>query len=359
MVFLLALNYDKNYKRLLILPAIFFVLFLMAIFVFPKVPQGIDLIGGTIIRVSLDKEVSTSGLESALSKQFNLVDLQVNTTKGPLGSKVLIQFSFDKDLKSAEDLLVQAKAQRETNPQNALSLALESAKASAAFLESPQQPLNSTAGSAILFAEDSLNTAKENFSKKLGEVLAKGLELGPDPKISRDEVGAVLSETFYSSGITVVIISFILLTIVIFAFFREVVPAGAIIAAAIFDIAGALGLMAIFQIPISLSTIPALLMLIGYSVDTDILLTARLLKREEKDLYTRSKEAMITGLTMTLTTLGALSVMLVLSYFGQINVIFQIAAVLLFGVASDIISTWFMNAPVLLWYIESKKGGSK
>jgi preprotein translocase subunit SecF len=48
--------------------------------------------------------------------------------------------------------------------------------------------------------------------------------------------------------------------------------------------------------------------------------------------------------------------MLVVSYFYQIEVIYQIAAVLFFGLVGDLISTWLMNAPVLLWYIESKGG---
>jgi len=48
--------------------------------------------------------------------------------------------------------------------------------------------------------------------------------------------------------------------------------------------------------------------------------------------------------------------MLIVSYFYQIEVIFQIAAILFFGLLADLISTWFMNAPLLLWHIENKGG---
>ena len=112
--------------------------------------------------------------------------------------------------------------------------------------------------------------------------------------------------------------------------------------------------MAIFQIPLSLATIPALLMLIGYSVDTDIMLTTTVLKRREKELHERAGDALVTGLTMTTTTVAALFVMLILSYFGQIIIVFEIAAVLLFGLFADLISTWFMNAEILLWYAKRK-----
>ena len=98
-------------------------------------------------------------------------------------------------------------------------------------------------------------------------------------------------------------------------------------------------------------------MLVGYSVDTDIMLTTRLLKRKEGGLKERSYEAMKTGLTMTLTTMAALSVMITLSFMYQIVVIFDLTVVLFFGLVADIISTWLMNAPILLAYAESKRGG--
>jgi len=65
---------------------------------------------------------------------------------------------------------------------------------------------------------------------------------------------------------------------------------------------------------------------------------------------------MITGLTMTSTAIAALLAMLVLSYFSQIEVIFQISAIIIFGLVAGILSTWFMNAAVLLWYIEGRGG---
>ena len=143
-----------------------------------------------------------------------------------------------------------------------------------------------------------------------------------------------------------------LVILVIYFFFRKIVPSAAVIISALLDVIGALGLMALFQIPLTLSSIPALLMLIGYSVDTDVMLTTKLLKRREQNVQARTYDAMKTGLTMTFTTIAALTAMLVLSFFSQMLVVFEISAVILFGLIVDLSSTWLMNAPVLLWYLE-------
>jgi preprotein translocase subunit SecF len=148
---------------------------------------------------------------------------------------------------------------------------------------------------------------------------------------------------------------FILITIIIFLFFREFIPSIIIMACAAFDVCATLAAMALFQIPLSLATIPAILMLVGYSVDTDILLTTRVLKRKDKDDRGRAMDAFNTGVTMTGTTLAAVTTMLIVSYFAQMVTVFELAAVLFFGLIADLAGTWLMNASILLWYVERRK----
>jgi len=123
----------------------------------------------------------------------------------------------------------------------------------------------------------------------------------------------------------------------------------------VFDILAGLTGMALLNIPLSLTTIPALLMLVGYSVDTDIMLTTRLLKDKTGSARERATSSMKTGLTMTGTTLAALFAMVIIAYFNQVEVIYHIAAILLFGLIGDVISTWLMNAPILIWFVEGRK----
>ena len=123
----------------------------------------------------------------------------------------------------------------------------------------------------------------------------------------------------------------------------------------IFDVVAGLAGMALLNIPLSLTTLPALLMLVGYSVDTDIMLTSRMLKERSGTPGERATTSMKTGLTMTGTTLAALVAMILISYFYQIEVIYHISAILFFGLIGDVIATWLMNAPILLWFVERKR----
>jgi preprotein translocase subunit SecF len=119
--------------------------------------------------------------------------------------------------------------------------------------------------------------------------------------------------------------------------------------------------MDVFGVALTLGTVAALLMLIGYSVDTDILLTTRLLKRKG-ELNEKIIDAMKTGLTMTTTTLAALLALFIVSSgsvmsFIRIDIIRDISVVLIFGLIADIVNTWMTNVGILRLYIE--KSGMK
>jgi preprotein translocase subunit SecF len=114
--------------------------------------------------------------------------------------------------------------------------------------------------------------------------------------------------------------------------------------------------MNIAGIPLSLGTLAALLMLIGYSVDSDILLTNRVLKRQGK-LNEKLTGAFRTGMIMTSTTLAAALAMFVVAWFGSVLILMEISAVLLIGLVFDVMNTWLTNVGILKWYI--LKGGGK
>lgn len=347
--------YDGNYSRYLIIPAILFILCLIAIFAFPGITTGLDFEGGTRVIVRAESPISADILENLLTEQFSLTELTVASISSPTGYGATFQYAENPLISAAEIQLSEAESLLESSPQESKSLSEQAIKSLSKYTTStnttslnPSQTLD--------VAKNALIDAEEVFQVRLENSIIGEFNLGENPRFEKREVEPTLGETFWESATVVAITALILVIIVIFIFFREVVPSLAVIGAAAFDIATALALMAIFQVPLSLSTISALLMLVGYSVDTDIMLTTRLLKRKESSARSRTKEAMKTGLTMTLTTLAALIAMLTLSYFTQMIVIFEIALVLLFGLIGDLISTWLMNAPVLLWYVERKKG---
>ena len=163
-------------------------------------------------------------------------------------------------------------------------------------------------------------------------------------------IGPALSASFWQQAQVAVIVAFIFMGVIVFGIFRTSIPSFAVMLAAVSDIIVTLALMQVFGIELSLAGLAALLMLIGYSVDTDIMLTTRLLKGTGL-LVERIKPALKTGLTMSFTTIGALAALLLSAISPVLS---QIAAVLLIGLLVDIINTWLQNSVLLRWYLERR-----
>ena len=173
------------------------------------------------------------------------------------------------------------------------------------------------------------------------------------------QVGARYGESLQTQALKAIVVSFCLMAVIVFLIFRTFVPSVAVVLSAFSDIAIAAAFIAVAGIELSLGTVAALLMLIGYSVDSDILLTTRLLKRRG-NLDDKIKNAMTTGLTMTFTTLAALIVMylvatysyLIIPSLPQISIISDISIVLIFGLLADLMNTWMLNTGILKWHLQ-------
>ncbi len=165
--------------------------------------------------------------------------------------------------------------------------------------------------------------------------------------------GSSLSQNFYKQLRTAIIIAFLLMSIVVFLIFRTFVPSLAVILSAFSDIVMTLALVNLLGMKISAAGIVAFLMLIGYSVDSDILLTTKILKRREGSLNERIFSAFKTGLTMTLTSLAAIiiSLLIVISLSSTLTQIFTILTI---GLSFDLINTWLANLGILKFYAEKR-----
>lgn len=172
------------------------------------------------------------------------------------------------------------------------------------------------------------------------------------------QVGPIYGRDLQVQAVRALIISFIGMSLVAFLLFRTLIPSLAIILSAFSDIMIAAAFMKVAGIELSLGTLAALLMLIGYSVDSDILLTNRVLKRRGT-IEEKISRAMQTGIMMTTTTLAALAVMyivstysyLVIPSFTQITLLSQISIVLIAGLIADMMNTWLLNTGILRWYV--------
>jgi preprotein translocase subunit SecF len=161
--------------------------------------------------------------------------------------------------------------------------------------------------------------------------------------------GSSLSGNFYKQLLMALVASFILMSIVIFIMFRTFIPSIAVIFAAFADIVMALTIVNFLGIRISAAGIAAFLMLIGYSVDTDILLTTRAIRNKEGFVNQRIFRAFKTGILMTSTALFAVlpAFFIVTGLPDSFRQIFLILAV---GLFADIFNTWITNVGIIKWY---------
>lgn len=196
-----------------------------------------------------------------------------------------------------------------------------------------------------------------------GELTKKVNSEYANPEIK--QMGEVVSKPLQEQAVRAIILSFVGMAIVVYIIFRTFVPSLAVVISAFADIAFAAAMMNVFGVVLSLGTVAGLLMLIGYSVDTDILLTTRLLKRKG-ELNEKIKGAMKTGLTMTMTTLAALVALYlvssgsyIISSFTRIDIIRDISMVLIFGLIADIVNTWTTNLGILKWYMGKSAAGTR
>ncbi len=163
-------------------------------------------------------------------------------------------------------------------------------------------------------------------------------------------VGSSLGESFFRQTAKALLVAFILMSIVVFAYFRIPVPSLAVIAAAFSDIVVTLAVFNLTGEKLTTAGVAAFLMLVGYSVDTDLLLTNRVLRREGA-LMDKIYGAIKTGFTMLLTTVTAVVVALLLVNNDTVK---QIMLILFIGLIVDAVMTWIQNVAILRLYLERK-----
>lgn len=281
--------YDKNYKRLLIIPFLMLLLAVLQIGFQTAVTgdfvnKGVSLKGG--LTVSIDRVASVAELENYLNDQFPAADISVRALSSAGGQ----------------------------------------------------------VGVMIEAADVEADPLMESVQDRLGEL--------DKDEYSVEVMGSSLGASFFKETFRAVIIAFLFMGIVVFLYFRIPTPSFAVILAAFSDIVVTLAIVNVSGMKIGTAGIAAFLMLIGYSVDTDILLSTRVLKRKSGTVLEGILSAMKTGLTMSMTTLIAILVALV---FAQSLILKQIMVILLIGLLVDLPNTWIQNAGILRWYLERKK----
>jgi len=284
--------YENKYKWLEIIPIALLVLALLQIGIQTYTTgdflnRGVSLKGGSTITINSVEGINVPELESYLQGKFPTDDVSIRTLT--VGGKVT-GLAIDSD--------IQDKAQI------------------------------------------------ENFVTVMGEKVDL-----QKSGYSVEVMGAALGSSFFRQAGIALIASFILMGIVVLLYFRVWIPSLAVIVCAFSDIVVTMAIFNLTGIKLSTAGVAAFLMLIGYSIDTDILLTSRVLHRKEGTIMDRVYSSISTGMTMTITTI---CVVLVAFIFVQSETIRQIMLIVLIGMFVDMIMTWIQNVGILRRYLESK-----
>ena len=203
----------------------------------------------------------------------------------------------------------------------------------------------------IGFVVEASDVKSDEIIKAIEERLQ--IELN-DNNLSVEETGSTLGEGFYRQMLKAILFAFLFMAIVVFITFRNVIPSLAVMMSGVFDLAATIAVLDLIGLKISTAGVAALLLILGYSIDTDIVLTTRTLKRKEGEVNARIINAFKTGLTMAATTFIALLIGYVVTNSYVVKEMFLI---IMIGLVFDIIITWIFNAGILKWYLE-KKGDS-
>jgi preprotein translocase subunit SecF len=292
--------YDKYYKSFLIIP---FVMLLIAFLVIANVHsntgdyfyKGISLSGGTAVTITSEmadiSTIDTQELRTSLLAEFTNADVVVRSQE-QVTERIAVEVEVD------------------------------------------------------ITDEAELETFKQGLIERVPGLTLE--EINQNSSIS----GSALGDAFVSQIFKAMLVAFLLMGIVVFIQFRVPVPSLAVILAAFSDIVVTLAVINILGIKVSTAGIAAFLMLIGYSVDTDIMLSTRVLKSTEGTVNERIWNAFKTGMTMNITTLAAVTVGLLVS---KSAVITQIMTIIFIGLVVDMINTWLQNASILKWYMSRKE----
>lgn len=191
--------------------------------------------------------------------------------------------------------------------------------------------------------------AETDTNKLLEEVRSQGI---PTEKHSIRSVGAALGASFFQQVQLGLIVSFALMSLVVFVMFRAYSSSIAVILSAVFDIIETLAIMQLLGMKLTLASFAGLLMIIGYAVDAEILLNSRIIKTGSAiPIPQRVSGAIKTGMTMTLTAMVALAVLLVSNLSSILS---EIAAVILIGLSVDMLNTWVQNVAIIRRHAEKK-----
>ena len=367
---------SKHYKLFVLIPI---ALLLISLYFIPKIQLDSSLRGGITVTLQSNASVNIQAITTAINAKIPGAQTSIESAPGGIA----ITIADNTSLSNANNYLISAYS-----AYNNYSNAILGVSETEALIKSEptnntlpgilsayqknqsisQQQLNEDINNEFLILTPFQTNITENKSNpsamiNSGNIAIKSANnqyknyiintfksIIPFNTYSYQTVTPTLGSYFLGQLQGIIIAAFILVAIAVFIVFRTVIPSFAVVFGAANDIIIALGAMGLFGIPLGVASIGGLLMLIGYSIDTDVLSAIRILKRQEHTSEYRAFESMKTGITITATALLVFGILFAVSYASFIQTYFEIAGVVLAGLVGDVITTWLGNTVMVLWY---------
>jgi len=209
---------------------------------------------------------------------------------------------------------------------------------------------------------------REIHSYETGELVAVSIEAGPGfspqevallvnssfpgKEYDMKSVGPAMGERFMRGAARSVVWAFLLMGVILALIFRQPIVAFTVILSGFLNVFEAAAYMTLLGVKLAPHTIGALLMLMGWSVDSEVLFDTKILREIEGDPKRRAVGAMKTAMTMSMSIFASLSALYFISASPLIK---EMVIVLLLGSFFDIINTWFQSLSMVLWYTEGRK----
>ncbi len=376
---------NKNYRSLIFIPLALLVLSAISLAFIKPLQYGIEFRGGILVNAyTSDANPDVEGVKRALAPFSSSVS--VRPFDGPSGKGIEVELGNSESLDEAEQILktihenqrelsllqlnvsrdTELAAQGDSDASNRLDAEKKRAETLSTLVLSDCKALLSKVGSsaqapadtekAAQLAEKEFGQVRQEYREKVLAAISSAVKVN---EYSIKEVGASLSKYFLNKIVEVVLWSFLASSIVVLVVFRSLLPSFAVVFGAVADIFITAALMPWFGVPLTLASVAALLMLIGFSLDTDMLLTMRVTKRTEGTAHQRAFEAMKTGVLMNATAITSFGVLFLLSQFLQIDTYAHIGAVAVLGAFADFFATWCFNAVIILDYAEKKEAKTR
>lgn len=332
--------YHSNYKKLLFIPYLLLIIALLQIGIQTYktgefIKKDVSLKGGVTLTILTENDYDSEFIKKAILLEFPKNDISVN---------------FLRTAGKTSGIIITADIE---NEKTIIDKFLETIEKHLNINLTPDNHTIEVMGSSL-----GASFFKETFRALYLAFLFMGMVVflffGKEIKYKLLSAGLTTLATIiilsWNSRIAE-IIGYLIGIVLLALYIMSSIPSIAVIFAAFSDIIVTMAIINLLDIKIGTAGIAAYLMLIGYSVDTDILLSSRVLKRKEGSYVDRIFSAIKTGMMMTITTFVAVIIGLI---FTKSVIISQIMTIVLIGLIVDIINTWIQNAGILLWYLEKK-----